>query len=65
MSVPGSGITPALRPNWPGTHWPFCWADESTVDTRTKLARTKMRLLSFHCFFFLLPEARTASRPQK
>src|SRR5215831_3573476 len=24
---PGSGVTPELRPNWPGRYWPFCWAE--------------------------------------
>src|SRR5580704_16801575 len=45
--MPGSGMTPALRPNCPGTHCPFCCASEGKHDIRTTDASIGTGLVIF------------------
>src|SRR5271165_5459622 len=37
--MPGAGMTPALRPNCPGVHCPFCCAD--TVEAAAGIKQTR------------------------
>jgi len=52
--TPGSGITPALSPNCPGTHWPFCCAKDG--EEQINASRVKAANSGLLAFPILAPE---------
>src|SRR5580658_10560619 len=59
---PGSGITPALRPNCPGTHCPFCWARADSTPPKKMQIKTNVSSLIRNRILVLLAFLRSEFR---